>query len=189
MDGSKRSARANAFFTGLGKTRKIALYDTLLEKCTDDEIVAVLAHEIGHFRCGHIPRRLVAGWLQLGGFCFLLGMITDPHGPWGRMIFDAFGVDGISAALGLVLFGIMVAPVSMLLGILSNAWSRKHEFEADAYAVRVTGAARELATALCRLTSDHMSHPTPSRLSVILDASHPPLLQRLDAIALQNGGH
>lgn len=182
MDGSKRSTKSNAFFTGIGKNRKIALYDTLIENSSESEILAVLAHEIGHFRCGHIRQRLVAGLLNLGVICFLLGICTDRDSAVAGLVFDAFGVAEVSPHVGLVLFGVLFSPVSSLLGIALHAWSRNHEFEADEYAARATGSSEELANALCKMSSDHLSHPTPSSLRVWLDYSHPPLLQRLEAM-------
>ena len=182
MDGSKRSTKANAFFTGLGKRKKIALFDTLMEKHTEPELLGVLAHEIGHFRRGHIKQRLVVGILQMAVIFFLLGLATDPSGKFSRMLFDAFAVEKISPHVGLVLFGILLEPVSKLLSVFANAWSRKHEFEADAYAAEVTGDSRPLKEALKKLSADHLSHPTPAPLRVWLDYSHPPLLQRLAAM-------
>ena len=128
MDGSKRSTKANAFFTGLGKRKKIALFDTLVEKSSKAELLGVLAHEIGHFRCGHIRQRLAVGILQTAVIFFLLGLATDPDGRFARLLFDAFGVRQISPHVGLVLFSILLEPVSKLLGVLANAWSRRHEF-------------------------------------------------------------
>jgi STE24 endopeptidase len=182
MDGSKRSSKANAFFTGFGKRKKIALFDTLIDKSTTPELLGVLAHEIGHFRRGHIKQRLAAGIFQTAVIFFLLGLATDPDGKFARLLFDAFGVQTISPHVGLVLFSILLEPVSKLLGVVMNAWSRKHEFEADAYAAEVTGDAAPLASALTRMTADHLSHPTPAALRVWLDYSHPPLLQRLRAM-------
>ncbi len=179
MDGSKRSSKANAFFTGLGRRKKIALFDTLIEKSGTAELMGVLAHEIGHFRRGHIKQRLAAGIIQTAAIFFLLGLATDPDGKFARLLFDAFGVKQISPHVGLVLFTIMLEPVSKLLGVLLNAWSRKHEFEADAYAAQVTGDGAPLAAALKKMTADHLSHPSPASLRVWLDYSHPPLLQRL----------
>lgn len=185
MDGSKRSTKANAFFTGLGKRKKIALFDTLMEKHSQPELLGVLAHEIGHFRCGHIKQRLVVGILQMAAIFFLLGLATDPDGKFSRLLFDAFGVKEISPHVGLVLFAILLEPFGKFLGVLANAWSRKHEFEADAYAAKVTGEREPLGEALKKLSADHLSHPTPSRLRVWLDYSHPPLIERL--AALRNG--
>lgn len=183
MDGSKRSTKANAFFTGLGKRKKIALFDTLVEKSTQPELLGVLAHEIGHFRCGHIKQRLAVGILQTAVIFFLLGLATDPEGKFARLLFDAFGVKQISPHVGLVLFSILLEPVSKVLGVFANAWSRKHEFEADAYAAQATGDGAALGEALKKMTADHLSHPTPAPLRVWLDYSHPPLLRRLEALS------
>ncbi len=182
MDGSKRSTKANAFFTGLGKRKKIALFDTLVDKSSQPELLGVLAHEIGHFRCGHIKQRLVVGILQTAVIFYLLGLATDPDGKFARLLFDAFGVKEISPHVGLVLFSILLEPVSKALGVLANAWSRRHEFEADAYAAEVTGDGAALGEALKKMTADHLSHPSPAPLRVWLDYSHPPLVQRLEAL-------
>jgi STE24 endopeptidase len=182
MDGSKRSTKANAFFTGFGKQKKIALFDTLIDKSTTAELLGVLAHEIGHFRRGHIKQRLAAGIFQSAVIFFLLGLATDPHGSLARLLFDAFGVSQISPHVGLVLFSILLEPVSKSIGVLLNAWSRRHEFEADAYAADATGDAIPLASALKKMTSDHLAHPMPTALRVWLDYSHPPLLERLRAL-------
>ena len=182
MDGSKRSTKANAFFTGFGKNKKIALFDTLIDKSSRPELLGILAHEIGHFRCGHIRQRLAVGIVQTAVIFYLLGLAIAPDGAFARLLFDAFGVSEISPHVGLVLFAILLEPVGKVLGALANAWSRRHEFEADAYAAKATGDAAPLAEALRKLTADHLSHPAPSRLRVILDYSHPPLLRRLEAL-------
>lgn len=187
MDGSKRSSKANAFFTGLGKRKKIALYDTLIEKSGTDELLGVLAHEIGHFRCGHIRQRLAVGVIQTAAIFYLLGIAIDPQGGFARCLFDAFGVQQISPHVGLFLFSLLLQPVGKLLGVLANAWSRKHEFEADAYAAKVTGSGEPLAAALRKLSTDHLSHPSPASLRVWLDYSHPPLLRRLEALRGSRG--
>ena len=186
MDGSKRSTKANAFFTGLGKRKKIALFDTLIDKSSQAELLGVLAHEIGHFRCGHIRQRLAVGIMQSAAIFYLLGLATNPHGTFARLLFDAFGVSSISPHVALVLFVILLEPVSKLLGVLANAWSRRHEFEADAYAAKVTGNGTALGEALKKLAVDHLSHPSPAALRVWLDYSHPPLLQRLAALRQMN---
>ena len=183
IDGSKRSTKANAYFTGFGKHKKIALFDTLTEKSTTPELLAILAHEIGHFRLGHIRQRLAVGILQMALIFFLIGLATDPQGAFARQLHDAFGVTDISPHAGLVFFTILLEPASKLLSVLANAWSRKHEFEADAYAAQATGTPEALASALRKLSSDHLSHPAPHKLRVVLDYSHPPLLQRLQALA------
>lgn len=182
IDGSKRSTKANAYFTGFGKHKKIALFDTLIEKSSIPELLAILAHEIGHFRLGHIKQRLFVGILQMALIFFLIGLATDKNGSFARLLHDAFFVKTISTHTGLVFFTILLEPASKLLTILANAWSRKHEFEADAYAAKSTGTPEALATALKKLSSDHLSHPAPHKLRVVLDYSHPPLLERLRSL-------
>jgi len=182
IDGSKRSTKANAYFTGFGKHKKIALFDTLMEMSTQSELLAILAHEIGHFRLGHIRQRLAVGILQMALIFFLIGLATNPGGAFARQLHDAFFVAEISPHAGLIFFTLLLEPASKILSVLANAWSRKHEFEADAYAARSTGTPEALASALRKLSSDHLSHPAPHKLRVVLDHSHPPLLQRLRAL-------
>lgn len=186
IDGSKRSTKANAYFTGFGKHKKIALFDTLIDKSSTPEILAILAHEIGHFKLGHIKQRLFVGILQMALIFFLIGLATDPNGTFARLLHDAFFVDKISTYTGLVFFTILLEPASKLLSVLANAWSRKHEFEADAYASQSTNTPEALATALKKLSSDHLSHPAPHKLRVILDYSHPPLIERLRALGVSS---
>lgn len=181
MDGSKRSTKANAFFTGFGKMKKIALYDTLVEEQTQDELVAVLAHEIGHFKLKHIVQRLVVSVIQAAVLFYLLGQVIS-GGAFSRMLFDAFGVEIISAHVGLVLFALLFSPVSRLLGIAANAWSRKHEFEADAFAAKATEKPESLVTALKKLSAKNLSNLTPHPFRVFLDHSHPPVLTRIKAL-------
>jgi STE24 endopeptidase len=181
MDGSKRSTKANAFFTGFGKNKKIALYDTLIEEQTQDELVAVLAHEIGHFKLRHIIQRIAVSILQAGVLFYLLGLIIG-GGAFSRELFDAFGVEEISAHVGLVLFGILFAPVSRLIAIAANAWSRKHEFEADAFAAKATEKPESLVSALKKLSAKNLSNLTPHPFRVFLDHSHPPVLTRIQAL-------
>lgn len=187
MDGSKRSTKANAFFTGFGRTKKIALFDTLIAKHSTEELVAILAHEIGHFRCKHIPQRLIVSILQSAVVFYLIGLATDPQGAFAKQLFAAFGVGIISPHVGLILFGLLFSSISRLLGIFSNMWSRKHEFEADAYAAKHTGSPEALIAALKTLTTENLSHPTPHSLRILLDYSHPPLGQRLEALAALRG--
>ena len=186
IDGSKRSTKANAYFTGFGKTKKIALYDTLVEEQSDDELVAVLAHEIGHFKCKHIIQRLGVGIAQSAALFFLLGLVIDQNGTFARMLFGAFGVEVISPHVGLVLFAILFSPASRLLGVFSNAWSRRHEFEADAYAANAMGTSEHLITALKKLSAKNLSNLTPHPFRVLLDYSHPPMLERLSALRARN---
>ena len=184
MDGSKRSAKSNAFFMGFGKNKKIALYDTLVENHSTEELVGVLAHEIGHFKHRHIIQRIVLSILQFGVLFYLLGQIINPESVFAQQLFLAFGIptENISAHAGLIFFSILFSPASRLLGILLNAWSRKHEFEADAYAAGAQKTPEHLIAALKKLSADNLSNLTPHRLRVILDYSHPPVLSRIEAL-------
>ncbi len=185
MDGSKRSAKSNAFFTGFGKRKKIALFDTLIESQTTDELVGVLAHEIGHFKKKHIIQRLVISILQTAVIFFLLGMAIDPQSALGGQLFAAFGIPaGSKAAIaaGLVLFMIVFKPVSRILSVLMNILSRKHEFEADEYAAVNQGTPAHLISALKKLSANNLSNLTPHPLEVFLDHSHPPVLVRIQAL-------
>ena len=188
MDGSKRSSKSNAFFMGFGKNKKIALYDTLVENHSTEELVAVLDHEIGHFKRRHIIQRIVLSIAQFGILFYLLGHIVDPGSSFAKQLFEAFLIEvenpatDITPHVGLVFFAILFSPVSRFLGIFLNAWSRKHEFEADAYAAEAQKTPEHLITALKKLSADNLSNLTPHRFRVILDYSHPPVLVRINAL-------
>ena len=181
MDGSKRSSKSNAFFTGFGKRKKIALFDTLIESQSRAELVAVLAHEIGHFKKKHIVQRLLLSVAQTAVIFFLLGFATDPESALGSRLFPAFGVQP-SIYTGLVLFMILFKPVSRILSIFMNGLSRKHEFEADEYAARAQNSPDHLISALKKLSAHNLSNLTPHPLEVFLDHSHPPVLTRIKAL-------
>lgn len=177
IDGSKRSSKGNAFFAGFGKNKRIALYDTLIEKHTEPELLAVLAHEIGHFKRGHIIQRLAVAVGQLAIIFLLMGLLMKNPG-----LFAAFGVTAPSVWLSFVFFMILFEPVQFLLGILSSLWSRKHEYEADTYAADAMRGPDPLIAGLKRLTRDTLSNLTPHPFHVFLHYSHPPMLQRLAAL-------
>ncbi len=180
MDGSRRSSRSNAFVTGLGKKKRIALFDTLLESLNKNEVVAVLAHEVGHYTLGHIPRMVAISLLRNAALFYLLGLaLADPD------LYAAFGVQGMPVAAGLVCFGLAVAPLTYALSIFDNALSRAHERQADSYAeqtvdksLKADGGA-SLAGALKKLATDNLANPDPPRIAVVLHHSHPPLLERI----------
>jgi STE24 endopeptidase len=178
VDGSRRSTKANAFFAGFGSTRRIALYDTLLETHDTEEILAILAHEIGHNKRRHVPTSLALNWLELAITAALLAWLL--HTP---AFFAAFGVTGTPTGMGLVLFGILYQPISLLTGLIGLAISRKHEFEADAFAAHAVGSPEPLMRGLRKLARDQLTHPSPHALSVALHHSHPPLAERLAALA------
>ena len=177
IDGSKRSSKANAFFSGLGPRKTIALYDTLVEKHTEEELVAVLAHEVGHYKKKHVFTSLFLTIFQLGLMCFLLETCLKVG-----EISQALGGKEMVFHLGLVAFGILYSPVGTILSILMNINSRKNEFEADHYAkTTYNGAALELA--LKKLSVDSLSNLYPHPLYTFIHYSHPPLLKRLSALS------
>ena len=176
IDGSKRSSKANAFFSGLGPRKTIALYDTLVEKHTQEELVAVLAHEVGHYKKKHVFTSLFLTISQLGLMCFLLETCLKVG-----EISQAFGGKEMVFHLGLVAFGILYSPIGTILSILMNINSRKNEFEADHYAkTTYSGAALELA--LKKLSADSLSNLYPHPFYTFIHYSHPPLLKRLSAL-------
>lgn len=177
MDGSRRSSRSNAFFTGFGKKKRIVLYDTLTERHTPEEIEAVLAHELGHFKMRHVIKGLILGQMETGLMFFLLSLFVR-HEP----LFAAFGVQTPSLPMGLVLFGLAYSPLQFFLSIAGNALSRHHEREADAFARKLTGDGKPLAMALRKLSMDNLSNLTPPPAAVFLHASHPPVLERIRSL-------
>ena len=176
IDGSKRSTKANAFFSGLGPRKTIALYDTLIEKHSENELVAVLAHEVGHFKKKHIFSGLIMSIIQIGIMSFFFELCLKlPE------ISIALGGLESSFHLGLVGFSIIFSPISILSGIIMNYNSRKNEFEADAYA-KETFNGEDLSLALKKLSVDSLANIYPHPLYVFFHYSHPPLIQRLRAL-------
>ena len=176
IDGSKRSTKANAFFSGLGPKKTIALYDTLIEKHGEEELVAVLAHEVGHYKRKHIFSSMIFTIIELGIMCFLFEMCMNQ-----TIIAEALGSNQMYFHLGLIGFSFLYSPVGLITGILSNMRSRKNEFEADDYA-RSTYDGFSLELALKKLSVDSLSNLYPHPLFVFVHYSHPPLLQRLEAL-------
>ncbi len=177
IDGSRRTSRTNAFFTGFGRSKRIALFDTLIEKHTSDECVAVLAHEVGHYKKKHILKGLALAIGHSGVVFYLLSVFLSHRG-----LFEAFGMAATSIYAGLVFFGLLYAPIELLLSLLLNHWSRQHEFEADRYAAETLERPESMATALKKLSADNLSNLTPHPLYVFLNHSHPPVLERVAAI-------
>ena len=186
VDGSRRSTKANAFFTGIGRQRRIALFDTLLAALDPRAVVAVVAHEVGHWKLGHVPRGMALGILQLGALFFVLRLILERPA-----LFAAFGIDQPSPWAAIALFGLLLAPVELALSVALHAWSRRHERQADRFAVDTTGDGPALARGLERLAADSLSNPTPHPLTVWLEYSHPPVCERvrtLDPARVGGGG-
>ncbi len=174
IDGSKRSTKANAYFTGLGSKKRIVLYDTLIKDMTTEEIVSVLAHEIGHNKNKHVVQGLIIGLLQTGVVLFILGLlINNPH------LSRALGVEQPNFHIGLVAFGVLYTPISFFTGIFMNILSRRNEYQADRFAAE-NYSAEALASALKKLSVNNLSNLTPHKAYVFFHYSHPTLLQRLD---------
>lgn len=185
MDGSRRSKKANAFFTGFGTHRRIVLFDTLVEELEVEELLSVVAHEMGHYKLYHIPQRIAISVVQTGVLFLLLSVFLQVDG-----LFHAFYVDQPAVYTGLLFFGLLYSPVDLLLSIPLNAWSRHHEFQADRFAVETTESGETLSQGLKRLAETNLSNLTPHPLVVTLDYSHPPLLERIEAIrALRPAGN
>jgi STE24 endopeptidase len=176
IDGSKRSTKSNAYFSGFGKKKRIVLFDTLLKDFTEDEIVAVLAHEIGHYRKKHVLIGLLSSVLLTGLMLFLFSLVVD-----NPNLSQALGADSSSFHMGLIVFGILYSPLSLLIGLISNYISRKNEFSADRFAKEnFNGAA--LGNALKKLSVKNLSNMIPHPVYVFFHYSHPPLLRRLEKL-------
>lgn len=181
MDASKRSTKLNAFFSGLGRTREVVLFDTLLEKLKKEEILAVLAHELGHAVHRDVLRLLGAQIAVLGIYAALIGFLLQ-----SPALAQAFGLSGVHFGFSLVLFGILSEPLDLLLSLPVNALSRRAEYAADAFAARLAGA-EPMQSALRTLAQENLANLNPHPLYVLLHYSHPPIPARLRAIQAEPG--
>lgn len=177
MDGSKRSTKSNAFFTGFGKNKRIALFDTLIKNHTTAELTAVLAHEIGHYQKKHILKGTILGIAHTGILFYLLSIFLN-H----KELFEAFYMQQSSVYAGLLLFGLLYSPIELILGFILNALSRKNEYEADRFAAENLDTSEDMISALKKLSVDNLSNLTPHPFYVALHYSHPPVLQRIRAL-------
>lgn len=173
IDGSKRSTKANAYFSGFGKEKRITLYDTLINDLEQQEIIAVLAHEVGHYKRKHIITNLIVSILTTGFTLWLFSLFVDSD-----LLSQALGVPNAAFHIGLIAFGILYTPISEVTGLLMNFMSRKFEYQADDYA-KTTYAAGPLISALKKLSKNSLSNLTPHPAYVFMHYSHPTLLQRL----------
>lgn len=177
MDGSKRSAHGNAYFTGFGKAKRIVFFDTLLERLSNNEIVAVLAHELGHFKRKHIIKRII--FMALASLAFLAAVAWVLPQPW---LYSAFGfaadTGATSPGVALILFSLVLPPLLFWLAPIGSAYSRKHEFEADSYAAEVADR-DDLVAALTKLYKDNANTLTPDPLYSAYHHSHPPAMIRI----------
>ena len=176
IDGSKRSTKANAYFTGLGPKKRVVLYDTLIDELTEEEIVAVLAHEVGHYKKRHTLRSMVVSVIQMGVLFWLFSLCVN-----NTALSEALGGDRAYFQLGLIAFAILYSPVNLILGIGMNVWSRSNEYEADAFAARYYEG-DYLVSGLKKISVKSLSNLTPHPLYEYIYYSHPSLLKRIDAI-------
>ncbi|MFC1516381.1 M48 family metallopeptidase [Thermodesulfobacteriota bacterium] len=177
MDGSRRSSKSNAFFTGFGSRKRIVLFDTLIKQHTVSELVAVLAHEMGHYKKKHILKTLIIGIVQMGVMFFLLSIFISYQG-----LFDAFYMDQKSVYAGFIFFGMLYSPIDLITGIFMQMFFRKNEYEADSFAVETTKDPDSMATALKKLSVHNLSNLLPHPIYVFINYSHPPVLERINAI-------
>ncbi|NDC52445.1 MAG: M48 family peptidase, partial [Actinobacteria bacterium] len=176
MDGSKRSTKANAFFSGLGRSKMIVLFDTLVEKLTTKEVVGVLAHEIGHYKRKHTLAMFIMSILQTLAIFALLGWLLQYE-----QLSTALGAEQSSFHLSAITFFILLGPLNLLLGLLNNSLSRKNEFDADQFG-KITYSAKEMRTALEKTAKDSLANLTPHPAYVAFNYTHPPLAERLRAL-------
>ena len=177
MDGSKRSRKSNAFFTGFGKNKRIVLFDTLIKEQSIEELVSVLAHEMGHFKKKHIIKRLISGIFQMGFVFYLISIFISNEG-----LFHAFFMKEISIYAGLIFFGMLYSPIDLFLSILLQISSRKDEYEADRFAAETIKDNMPLINALKKLSAHNLSNLTPHPFYVFLNYSHPPVLERINTL-------
>jgi STE24 endopeptidase len=177
MDGSKRSTKANAFFTGFGNLRKIVLFDTLIEKFSVDELVSILAHEMGHFKLKHIFKMVSMSIINTGVMFFMLSLFINNEG-----LFTAFKMDNLSIYASLIFFGMLYTPLQLIISIFTMHLSRQYEYQADQYAVETVHKPEEFIEGLKKLSVDHLANLSPHPLKVWQNYSHPPILERIKAI-------
>jgi STE24 endopeptidase len=176
IDGSKRSTKANAYFTGLGKKKRIVLFDTLINDLEEEEIVAVLAHEVGHYKKKHTVWGFISSVINTGMILFLFSLIVkNPE------IYEALGVQTPGIHIALIVFGILLSPLNLVVGILLNIWSRHNEYEADNFA-KVNYEGVKLISALKKISVNALSNLTPHPLYEFVHYSHPSLLRRINKI-------
>ena len=177
IDGSKRSSHSNAFFTGFGSTKRIALFDTLVEEHSENEILAILGHEIGHYKLKHIHMSTFIGIITTGIIFFILSIVIELN-----TLYEAFGMDHQSIYSGLIFFSFLYTPVQLLLSILGQYISRRNEHSADRWACNNGQDGNTLISALKKLSAHNLSNLTPHPAYVFFNYSHPPIKQRIELI-------
>ncbi|MDR0977571.1 MAG: M48 family metallopeptidase [Endomicrobium sp.] len=177
MDNSRRSTKSNAFFTGFGRFRRIVLFDTLIQNHTVEELTSILAHEMGHFKLGHMLKQIFFSIGSTGITLFILSLSIN-----GYWLYKAFLMDSYPTYAGIILFTFVYAPIQFIISIIANYFSRKHEYEADAYAVTTYNHPQDMINALKKLSVNNLSNLYPHKFKVFLEYSHPPILDRIRAI-------
>ena len=177
IDGSKRSAHSNAFFTGFGKTKRIALFDTLIEQLSTDEIVSVIAHEVGHNKKRHVVSGMVLGVLHTGVLLFLFSLVME-----NQSLFEAFSMKSTSIYASIVFFGLLFTPIELIISPVMHFISRRNEYQADQWAVETTTSKNNLISGLKKLAAENLANLSPHPLFVILNYTHPPLFNRIETI-------
>ena len=181
MDASKRSTKLNAFFSGLGKTREVVLFDTLVEKLEEEEILSVLAHELGHAVHKDVPRMLGLQIAMFGLYAVVIGFILQ-----SVALAQAFGLSGVHLGFSLILFSILISPLELILTFPLNYISRKAEYAADGFATEYVGKESTMS-AFKVLAQENLANLTPHPLYVLMHYSHPTIPQRLEAISQHSG--
>jgi STE24 endopeptidase len=176
MDASRRSSHSNAYFTGFGKKKRIVLFDTLLEEHENDEILSILVHEMGHYQLRHIRKMLSLSIILMFVGAYIIGLLIDRN-----FVYQAFGFEK-SIYIGLFVIAIMVSPVTFVFTPLFSGLSRKHEYEADQFALKHTGMRETMLRTILKLHKDNLSNPLPHPLYARFYYSHPTLLDRLRSI-------
>ncbi|HOP47651.1 MAG TPA: M48 family metallopeptidase [Desulfobacteraceae bacterium] len=177
MDGSKRSTKSNAFFTSFGKFRRIVLFDTLIEKHTVDELVSILAHEMGHYKKRHVLKTVIISIITTGLMFFILSLFIN-----NSELFAAFKMQNTSIYASLFFFGLLYSPIEMILSVFGNMLSRRHEYDADAFSAATYMKPESMISGLKKLSIENLINLTPHPLKVFLTYSHPPVLERIRAI-------
>ena len=179
VDGSKRSSHSNAYFSGIGKYKRIALFDTLLEQMDDDEILSIIAHEVGHYKLKHIYSGIILSSLQSGIMLYILSLFIN-----NEQLFSVFSMQegNLSIYASLVFFSMLYSPISLIIGIFFSITSRKNEFSADAYSAETAKMPESLISGLKKMSKENLSNLTPHWLNVFLNYSHPPVLKRIKVL-------